>query len=88
MHVYDQSLAESPQKQDPQADNEGLTYAQITLGKGQTYYGQVQTATGKRHGRGTIMWDDKSTFEGFWKNDKANGRGRMIYADGSIYEGN
>ena len=33
------------------------------------------------------MWDDKSTFEGFWRNDKANGRGRMIYADGSIYEG-
>ena len=65
-----------------------MTYAQITLGKGQTYYGQVNSATRQRQGRGTIMWDDKSTFEGFWLADKANGRGRMIFADGSIYEGN
>ena len=67
---------------------EDLTYAQITLGKGQTYYGQVNCSTKQRQGRGTIMWDDKSTFEGFWMADKANGRGRMIFADGSIYEGN
>lgn len=55
------------------ADDEQLEFRTITLKKGQKYYGQCSVRTGKRHGRGTIMWDDKSTFEGFWRNDKANG---------------
>jgi hypothetical protein len=34
------------------------------------------------------VWVDGSTYEGYWKRDKANGRGRLIHADGDVYLGN
>ncbi|OMJ88237.1 hypothetical protein SteCoe_9900 [Stentor coeruleus] len=40
-----------------------------------------------RHGKGTQLWSDGSTYEGYWENDKANGKGRLIHANGDVYEG-
>ena len=42
----------------------------------------------KREGKGTMSWKDSGiTFEGSWREDKANGQGRMLFNDGSVYEG-
>ena len=42
----------------------------------------------KREGKGTMNWKDSGiTFEGSWREDKANGHGRMLFKDGSVYEG-
>ena len=33
------------------------------------------------------VWPDKSTFFGYFCNNKANGKGRLIHSDGDVYEG-
>ena len=40
-----------------------------------------------KDGYGQQEWQDKTKYEGEWKNDKANGYGKLVHADGDIYEG-
>lgn len=51
------------------------------------YIGQWIIGTNIRQGRGTLIWQDGSCFEGHFKNNKAKGKGRMIHANGDVYEG-
>lgn len=40
-----------------------------------------------RHGRGKMIFADKSTYDGEWKDDRQHGTGKWSSADGSSYEG-
>ena len=51
------------------------------------YYGEWNSETNQRFGRGIQTWIDGSRYEGYWVNDKANVRGKLIHADGDVYEG-
>ncbi|MDR0531380.1 MAG: hypothetical protein LBG83_04870 [Oscillospiraceae bacterium] len=46
-----------------------------------------QWKNGRRHGRGSVTFSDKSTYVGQWKKGRFHGRGERIYADQSKYEG-
>lgn len=41
----------------------------------------------KRHGPGTMVWDDGARYDGLWLEDKTNIYGRLIHKDGDVYEG-
>ena len=51
------------------------------------YYGEWNTESDQRYGRGIQYWVDGSRYEGYWRNDKANGKGMLFHADGDLYEG-
>ena len=42
---------------------------------------------GKRHGRGTCMFEDGAFFEGEWKDGKIHGEGKFTSVAGDYYEG-
>ncbi|KAJ1523797.1 MORN repeat-containing protein 3, partial [Nowakowskiella sp. JEL0078] len=41
----------------------------------------------KRHGRGTMFYDDGNVYDGMWESGLRCGWGRLSYTDGSVYEG-
>lgn len=41
----------------------------------------------QRHGHGTMVYADHSTYSGEWKLDLREGRGELVIADGSTYQG-
>lgn len=49
------------------------------------YEGQFKS--GKRHGIGTLRWDDGGEYEGEWEDGKPHGRGTMKYSSGDVYAG-
>jgi hypothetical protein len=51
------------------------------------YFGEWNTITDQRHGRGIQCWMDGSRYEGYWKNDRANVKGILYHADGDVYDG-
>jgi hypothetical protein len=53
--------------------------------KGDTYEGHMEH--GKRSGRGTYTWQDRTKYVGDYANNNRNGQGTMSYPDGSSYEG-
>lgn len=38
-------------------------------------------------GNGRLIHADGDSYEGEWKNDKANGQGKYLHLDGAKYEG-
>ena len=52
----------------------GETESDETIHTG-TYTGGMRD--GKRHGQGTMIYNNKDTYEGEWDNDKMNGRGEF-----------
>ena len=51
------------------------------------YYGEVESKTMSRHGRGILIWANGSCYQGWWFNDQTHGTGVLYHADGDIYEG-
>ncbi len=49
----------------------------LIFADGAIYIGSFKN--GKRHGRGTFEYKDKSKYEGSWQNDLEHGIGRLIY---------
>lgn len=41
----------------------------------------------QRHGQGTMVYTDRSTYTGDWKLDLREGHGELVLADGSTYHG-
>jgi hypothetical protein len=41
-----------------------------------------------RHGHGELIFPDRSTYKGWWQNDKRHGSGVRKYADGTVFIGN
>lgn len=56
-----------------------------SLNKKISYEGETDDK-GFKDGRGVQTWPDGTTYEGHWKNGKANGRGRLIHAEGDVQE--
>ena len=54
---------------------------------GSVYLGEFNTLDEKRSGRGILLWEDKSKYQGQWDQDKPNGKGKFIYPDGDYYIG-
>jgi len=54
---------------------------------GGQYYGFWNEETGKRDGKGVMIFYDGSRYDGYWKNNQAHGKGRLIHSDGDCYEG-
>jgi len=42
---------------------------------------------GKKHGKGTLIWDNGDMYEGLWKNDERCGEGKIVFQNGDVYEG-
>lgn len=41
-----------------------------------------------KKGKGVMILNEYSIYEGYWKDNKPSGRGRILYSDGSYYDGN
>ena len=39
------------------------------------------------NGTGIYLYEDKSRYEGLWRNEKPNGKGKIYFSSGSIFEG-
>lgn len=55
---------------------------------GCTYQGQMNKATAKREGLGTLTRADGSYYYGMWHEGKRHGRGREVSTTGLVFEGN
>ncbi|CAI2380059.1 unnamed protein product [Moneuplotes crassus] len=64
-----------------------LVYKEETYSNGNSYKGQVNARTGKRHGQGTCLWKSGRKYIGQWKNGKPEGQGIIYCEDGNMYEG-
>ena len=54
--------------------------------KGDKYIGEIMD--GQKTGKALMFfYVDKSSYDGFYKNDKRNGQGTLTFLNGSIYEG-
>ena len=42
------------------------------------YLGEWDETTNKKCGRGILLWNDGSKYEGYWFNDKANIKGKLL----------
>jgi hypothetical protein len=42
---------------------------------------------GKKHGNGTMKWDNGARYKGEWENDMMHGKGEFTGVDGSVYNG-
>ena len=51
------------------------------------YHGEFLKNTLIRHGRGMFIWEDRSFYLGYWKNDKREGKGKNNYSNGNVYQG-
>lgn len=40
-----------------------------------------------KHGQGTYIWSDKSSYKGEWKENQIDGFGIYVHQDGRKYEG-
>lgn len=49
------------------------------------YRGELDQETGKRHGKGVIVYKNGRTYEGEWICDKRQGRGFERFANGNVY---
>ena len=54
---------------------------------GSIYLGEFKSLEDKRDGRGILLWEDQSKYQGLWKEDKPNGKGKYTYPNGDYYEG-
>ena len=54
---------------------------------GSVYLGEFSTIDEKRSGRGILIKEDKTKYEGQWKEDKPDGRGKLIYPNGDYFLG-
>jgi len=54
---------------------------------GCTYQGEIDKATGRREGLGTLTRADGSYYFGTWKEGKRHGRGREVNSQRTIFEG-
>ena len=52
---------------------------------GYTYYGEFKN--NKKHGLGTIKWDDGSTYQGEFFNNQMNGYGMIEFPEKNYYQG-
>jgi len=55
--------------------------------KDAVYRGELHPESGKRHGKGVILYSNSRTYEGDWFNDKRHGRGFERFANGNTYQG-
>ena len=72
-------------KDDDSFLNNEIKYVENLRIQNAVYTGQV--LNGKRHGKGTQVWDDGAKYEGSWENDKSNGYGTFYHTDGDVYQG-
>lgn len=54
---------------------------------GAIYQGEWDKRTNLRDGRGIVVWENGTRYDGFFLRGKANGRGRIVHVDGDVYEG-
>lgn len=52
------------------------------------YFGEFNSETEEREGRGVCIFKDDTMYEGFWKEDSMTGPGRLIKSSGEVYKGN
>ena len=52
-----------------------------------THYQGVYNGLGERHGSGTYVWENGSTYTGQWRKNKMSGEGTLAFADSSSYKG-
>lgn len=67
-----------------QVQNNSTDYQKLPMGNGY-YYGNV--VNGKRHGRGSYVFDNGQRFEGFFKNDEIEGSGIYFWSDTNFFAG-
>ena len=67
----EQNERQSMNGDDDSVLNNEIKYVENLRIQNAIYTGQV--LNGKRHGRGTQIWDDGAKYEGDWENDKSNG---------------
>ena len=61
--------------------------SQILYGDGSVYVGEYIDSVEGRNGRGILVCENKSKYEGLWKKDMPNGKGKLIYPNGDFYIG-
>ena len=81
----EQNERQSMNGDDDSVLNNEIKYVENLRIQNAIYTGQV--LNGKRHGRGTQIWDDGAKYEGDWENDKSNGYGTFYHTDGDVYQG-
>lgn len=65
------------------------TKAKIQYHTGDIYEGIVKQDDDHylKNGKGTMKYEDKGKYVGYWKDDMKDGKGNMIYPNGSSYDG-
>ena len=53
-----------------------------------SYFGEFNSETEEREGRGVCIFKDDTMYEGYWKEDSMTGPGRLINSNGEVYLGN
>jgi hypothetical protein len=80
-----ETAPEAAQKEMPSKDaSENLQY-NVIEGSDFKYEGYLKD--GKKHGQGTLSFENGDKYIGQWQNDQKHGRGTYVYADGDKYEG-
>lgn len=62
-----------------------LVTTAIIVARNGTYEGDIQD--GKRHGRGTFVWDNGDTYSGEWDNGRIHGLGTFQFQEIGQYQG-
>jgi len=51
------------------------------------YYGELNSVTNEKHGRGIFILPNGTKYEGYFRNNRACVYGKLAFANGDIYEG-
>ena len=88
-HKHSSSIVAKP-KDEISSTNESILNNEIKYVEGLRINNAIYTGeilNGKRHGKGTQIWDEGAKYEGEWQNNKANGYGIFYHTDGDVYKG-
>lgn len=58
------------------------------MDNGAIFQGEWDSKTNLRDGKGIVIWNNGTRYDGFFLKGKANSFGRIIHAEGDVYEGN
>lgn len=79
-------LATSSVATTPAGGREDLEERTLTFDFG-VYRGEVDPATGVRHGWGILQYNSGNSYEGYWSNGAPHGEGTKRYRNGDVYSG-
>ena len=69
-------------------DDEVVLSTPVSINEnGFAYYGEINSSTKQKHGRGILVQKDGKKYEGYWKNNLPNIKGKSTDLKGNVYDG-